>query len=214
MEHNPLKLYRASLLLDAESAGLEWQTDGKRIRELAVEVDQLKRQLVLPSREQAPAVSGFYWCGEELSDVWIAGEVDPWPFAFHALDFIASELECHTTRPVRNLTEFAFAFGPSATAQMFDLVDDMMGNLRRECRRFEVAEYSGQAPGAGPLYGRLDDADPRFEEAGTVVCSPDDVGATLITVASLDMGAFQGLGELVEQRDALARRAMRGEAAR
>lgn len=206
--------YRQLLLLAAEAAGLEWSTDGKRIRELAHEEGRLRAALALPfDPRDGIEIQGLYDWSEELSHVWAVGKIEPWPFVRAALEFVIGELAPLTGFRISTLRGLAASFGPGIIAQLFDEVGDNLPGLRQEYRRCvtTATDAGGDAVGgASEMFAPIGTTDPRFEEAGLVCCEAHDEHATLITIMSIEIG---GIGELVEERDRLARRALRGEVA-
>lgn len=209
-----LDLYRRYITLHATAAGLKWDGDGAEIQRISREADEIAKQLGLrgPSSE---FMSGLYRDGETICAVWTVGRVDPWPFTLRALDFLAREVEQATSfGAVSSIQGLAVALGPAIVDPMFDLVADMWTSMRWETRRFETYVTDEVTGEDQEIYAPAgDEADDRFCEAPMLKCEPTARCATLITIADLDSDALETITELVEARDRLARRALRGELA-
>lgn len=207
-----LRQYRQLMRLTAEAGGLEWGKDSVRIRDTSIEIEGIRKDLDL-QKIATRQVSGFYWCEEQLSDLWIVGEVEHDEFAFHAVNFLARELDSQTYVAIHTAIGLANLFGATVVNALFDLVDEAMQGIRFEHRRLETCEEDEASGNSTTIYAGLLDEDDRFVEAGAPECSPDDEGATKITIVTLDFDAWFALNELIEERDQAARRALRNECA-
>lgn len=205
--------YRRFITLHAKATGLEWSSDGTRIQQLSREADAIARTLDLRAMTNTAPASGLYFGQEDLCATWMAGHVEPWQFAYRALDFLANELSQSTSfASISTMQGLACAFGPAIVDPMFDLVTDMLGGLRQETRRFETTVVDDDTDEEQEIYAPAGDyTDDRFCEAPLARCDPGARCATPITIANLDEAAFESLTEFVEQRDRLARKALRGE---
>ncbi|MCT2398489.1 hypothetical protein [Novosphingobium mangrovi (ex Huang et al. 2023)] len=207
-----LGLYRRFVRLHAESAGLEFNRDFARIKEIAAESEELRKRLDLrPMPTSDLKVGGLYWGHEELCAVWTTGAEDHWAFTRLVIDFIARELDVLTMIDVHNVLGLAHAFGPMIVDQVFDMVEQSLPSFRGEVRRKELTVEDDEDGTERLIVATLDDdSDDRPDEAPFTLCAPGEEAATLIDIIDLDKDAFTAIGELIEERDRMARRALRG----
>ena len=91
----------------------------------------------------------------------------------------------------------------------------MMDSFGTEYRRMAGTVTDEETGEESTIYAPMGAEDDRFDEEWTAPhCDPKDEHATLISTAVIDSDHFAELLELIEERDAAARRALRGEPAR
>lgn len=206
-----LKMYRAYVLLRAESGGLEWGKDGARIQQIGSECERLQAELKLSfsAVDDRIKIGGLYGYDEEICMVWALGEVDRFDFAFSAFEFLTQELAVHTRFQIHTFLGLAAAFGPAVVEMMFDELEDALQSMQLQYHRAVAQREDEETGDMAEIYAPPGTEDPRFEEAGLGQCQAGDECAALVSIAPIDIGE---IAELIEHRDAIARRALRGEA--
>lgn len=212
-----LAKFRQQSLLQAELATLSFRSDRAKVIELSSKENALREELSLPSRENAPEVSGVYLGYENLTAIYMIGAPPAEEFAFHAADFLARETATLVIGDVWNLTHFCNRLGPAPTALLFDVLEDAMRSCRQEYRRFKavLTDEDGDEEIERIVYAPLTTSNPQFDDEGVMImrCAADNVGATLITIGEFDDDLWTGALELIERRAEAARLVLRGQVA-
>lgn len=196
--------------LQAVCAGLTPSNDLAQIKAISTDIARIRHQLKQHEAASKPEMGGLYHGMETLCAVYAIGKWKFEEFIPHAMDFLAAELDTAALAPIYNLNTLGHVFGEEVIDQIFELIKSAT-DFCHEYRRFETTVES-DLPVDAPrtIYGRIDgkEAD-EFDEAPICPCGPDQEGATLITIISIDIDLWEGLIDLIEQRDEAGRRAMR-----
>lgn len=196
--------------LRAESVCLSWKTDVQRIKEISIEMGDLGDPLGRAADGKCD-MAGLYTGGEDLCALYAPGEHSHEVFAHAALDFLARELDVVAMPKIHNHIGLIHHYGPAVVDPLFDLLAGVGPYMSLQYRRLDTIDDDEESPTFDqPIFAPLDTADDRFTEAGIVTCNADDEHATLVTHLEIDGDAFAELSELIEERDALAQRVMRG----
>lgn len=217
--------FRRWSLLQAESSGLSWKEDGKRIQEIARELDEIERAGRLFDRNAPAAILPLFYSVDdsELAGAYSRGERNDVAWAANLLDLFAQRvtedapISIGSYDPV-NWHALLAAIGvdvvdPCCEALASTLATARVTNVRHEMREWPVDDDGEEIVGEGKpplLTAHIDTDDPRFEERGFVECAMDDDHATSIVRFDIDESQLATVFEIIEQRGTIAKRVLRG----
>jgi hypothetical protein len=195
------------LTLEAVSGGLTWAGDGAaKLKANSIALDQARQHFARP--DALPEVSGMYRACEDFCGVFVHGAIDGdvgrVAFLWAAVDYIAREADQVARGDVCNASGFAYRYGEDGTAALLAVLRGSAGRISAQHRRAETDDEDDNV-----ITAPVGTDDERFEEASYMRCAADAEHATLITVMDVDEDAMWTLADLVEAKDAAARRAMR-----
>lgn len=218
---------RRAAELRCEAAGLDWSTDGKRIRDLHVAIDAVEdgQELRTVRVADGARVHPLYWSvdGGEVVGFYALDGISAPAFALGVLDGIA-----HAVTQDAPLTLGGYSlnwrallsyFGPEVIPLAMVVLENALhshhaDHVRHELRDWPVDDDGDPIVGEGEpplLTAPIDTCDERFEELGFASCAADAERATKIIRCDFDDALAGPLVELIHHRCEAAKKVLLGE---